>query len=195
MYWELVSHIRVLTGLKSAVNLSIADSSKKEESEKMVLLDRIHWNMELFSCLWHGAKLSQKNEKYQKSGANDNRFRTWHDSSASQASCRMKIVIDNFTMLRGKFLQHTSLLLPSAELFLHLVTALGSSSHSTRGRHRARMPLHNHMLGKIRGGGGEVSYVKTSCDKGKIRKCSDNCKRRYKQVHALLNLSTRSLIN
>lgn len=35
------------------------------------------------------------------------------------------------------------LLLPSTELFLHLVTTLGSSSHLARVQHRPRVPLHN----------------------------------------------------
>lgn len=124
-----------------------------------------------------------KNQKYQKSGANYNHFRTWQDFSISQVSCGIKIVIENFIVLGSKFLQHTSLFLPSTELFLHLVTTLGSSSHSARGRHRAQMLLHNHMLRIIQEKKINLSYVKRSCVKAKKkRKHNDNCKRRYKQM-------------
>lgn len=144
MYWELVSHIWVLTGLKSAVNLSIADSSKKEGKRVRKWyawsVSTKTWNCSASFCM---ELCCPKNQEFQNSGANYNHFRTWHDFSISQVSCKIKTVIENFFMLGSKFLQHTFLLLPSTELFLRLVTTLGSSSHSARVQHSAPTLLHN----------------------------------------------------
>lgn len=141
MCWELVSHIWVLTGLKAAVNLPIADSSEKEESEKTVRLECIHRDMELFSYLLQGAMLSQKIKN----------FRSWEqirtasepDFSISQISCKIKIVIERFFTLGSKSLCNPFSSLPSAELFLCHLTTSGSSSHLAHVEHRAWTPLRN----------------------------------------------------